>query len=29
VIGAACVIEWDFLNGRSRVPVMAMVSYDS
>jgi adenine phosphoribosyltransferase len=31
VIGAACIIELNFLNGRSRipVPVTAMVSYDS
>lgn len=31
VIGAACLIELTFLNGRSRipVPVTAMISYDS
>jgi adenine phosphoribosyltransferase len=31
VVGAACIIELSFLNGRSRipVPVTAMVSYDS
>ena len=31
VVGAACIIELTFLNGRSRipVPVTAMVSYDS
>jgi adenine phosphoribosyltransferase len=31
VIGAACIIELSFLNGRDRipVPVTAMVSYDS
>jgi adenine phosphoribosyltransferase len=31
VIGAACIIELTFLNGRSRipVPVTAMISYDS
>jgi adenine phosphoribosyltransferase len=31
VIGAACIIELTFLNGRDRiaVPVTAMVSYDS
>ncbi|MBV8777791.1 MAG: adenine phosphoribosyltransferase [Alphaproteobacteria bacterium] len=31
VVGAACIIELSFLNGRDRipVPVTAMVSYDS
>jgi adenine phosphoribosyltransferase len=31
VVGAACIIELTFLNGRSRlpVPVTAMISYDS
>jgi len=31
VVGAACIIELSFLNGRGRipVPVTAMVSYDS
>ena len=31
VVGAACIIELSFLNGRSRipVPVTAMVAYDS
>jgi adenine phosphoribosyltransferase len=31
VVGAACIIELSFLNGRNRipVPVTAMVSYDS
>ena len=31
VVGAACIIELTFLNGRSRlpVPVTAMVAYDS
>jgi len=31
VIGAACIIELSFLNGRDRipVPVTAMISYDS
>ena len=31
VVGAACIIELSFLNGRSRipVPVTAMVNYDS
>jgi len=31
VVGAACIIELSFLNGRSRipVPVTAMISYDS
>ena len=31
VVGAACIIELSFLNGRTRipVPVTAMVSYDS
>jgi adenine phosphoribosyltransferase len=31
VVGAACIIELNFLNGRARipVPVTAMVSYDS
>jgi adenine phosphoribosyltransferase len=31
VVGAACIIELSFLNGRARipVPVAAMVSYDS
>jgi adenine phosphoribosyltransferase len=31
VVGAACIIELGFLNGRARipVPVTAMVSYDS
>jgi adenine phosphoribosyltransferase len=31
VVGAACIIELTFLNGRARlpVPVTAMVSYDS
>ena len=31
VVGAACIVELTFLNGRSRlpVPVTAMVSYDS
>jgi adenine phosphoribosyltransferase len=31
VVGAACIIELTFLNGRSRipVPVTAMVTYDS
>jgi adenine phosphoribosyltransferase len=31
VVGAACIIELSFLNGRSRIsaPVTAMVAYDS
>jgi adenine phosphoribosyltransferase len=31
VVGAACIIELNFLNGRSRIPVplTSMVSYDS
>ena len=31
VVGAACIIELSFFNGRSRlpVPVTAMVAYDS
>ena len=31
VVGAACIIELNFLNGRSRIPVplASMVSYDS
>jgi adenine phosphoribosyltransferase len=31
VVGAACIIELKFLNGRSRIPVplTSMVSYDS
>jgi adenine phosphoribosyltransferase len=31
VVGAACIIELTFLNGRNRipVPVTAMISYDS